>query len=39
MIAMSDLTEWLRKQRLVEILVRDNLHHPAYCERLLDSIT
>ncbi|MCP9265238.1 Bm2, isoform a [Dirofilaria immitis] len=33
-ISMNDLTEWLRKQRLIEILVRDNLHHPAYCERL-----
>ncbi|VDK83254.1 unnamed protein product [Litomosoides sigmodontis] len=33
-ISMNDLTEWLRKQHLIEILVRDNLHHPSYCERL-----
>uniref|UniRef100_A0A0R3RYZ8 USP domain-containing protein n=1 Tax=Elaeophora elaphi TaxID=1147741 RepID=A0A0R3RYZ8_9BILA len=33
-ISINDLTEWLRKQHLIEILVRDNLHHPAYCERL-----
>ncbi|EFO24354.2 hypothetical protein LOAG_04131 [Loa loa] len=31
---MNDLTEWLRKQHLIEVLVRDNLHHPSYCERL-----
>ncbi|CAG9536041.1 unnamed protein product [Cercopithifilaria johnstoni] len=33
-ISMNDLTEWLRKQHVIEILVRDNLHHPSYCERL-----
>ncbi|VDM98577.1 unnamed protein product [Thelazia callipaeda] len=32
--SMKELKEWLGNQHFIEILVRDNLHHPAYCERL-----
>uniref|UniRef100_A0A0M3IQY4 Ubiquitinyl hydrolase 1 n=1 Tax=Ascaris lumbricoides TaxID=6252 RepID=A0A0M3IQY4_ASCLU len=33
-IPIGEIAEWLRKQSTIEILFRDNLHHPAFCERL-----
>ncbi|VDM41159.1 unnamed protein product [Toxocara canis] len=33
-IPTSEIAEWLRSQSTIEILFRDNLHHPAFCERL-----
>lgn len=32
-IPIGEIAEWLRKQSTIEILFRDNLHHPAFCER------